>query len=94
VSVGLSSTADRDVHDFSSSAANGLPTLREEVRGRQPAELGVLGLVDYTHTPAAKLLQNAVMGDSLADHRRVVRALYRRTEQNGIQSRSRPLGSG
>ena len=40
----------------------------QELERYKAAELGVLGLVDHTHA-AAKLLQDAVVGDCLADHR-------------------------
>src|SRR5713226_2114298 len=42
------------------------------------AELEVLGLIDHTHTPAAQLLQDAVMRDGLAGHARGLPAVYSR----------------
>ncbi len=41
----------------------------EELQGDGPAQLGVLGLVDHTHAAPAEFLQDAVVGDGLADHR-------------------------
>jgi len=39
-----------------------------ELEGHGPAELGVLGLVDYAHTSTAELLEYAVVGNTLASH--------------------------
>jgi len=41
---------------------------REKLQGGEAAELGIFGLEDDTHPPAAELLQNPVMGDHCADH--------------------------
>ena len=41
--------------------------IRKELQGNETMEAGVLRLVDDTHAPAAKLIQNAVTGDRLAD---------------------------
>jgi len=50
----------------------GLPVLREffrqELQGDGALELGVLGLIDHTHAPAAQLLQDAIVGYALANH--------------------------
>ena len=40
----------------------------QKLQRHQPAELGVLGLVDDTHAPATQLLDDAVMGNRLAEH--------------------------
>jgi len=42
---------------------------RQELQGDDALELGVLGLVHDTHAAAADALQDAVMGDHVADHR-------------------------
>ncbi len=42
--------------------------LGQELQGNGPVEAGVLGLVDDTHPSAAKLLEDPVVGDGLADH--------------------------
>src|SRR5262249_54306833 len=42
----------------------------KKFEGDEAAERGVLGLVDDTHPTAAEKLNDAVMGDSLADHER------------------------
>ena len=41
----------------------------EEFESNGAAEVGVLGSVDNTHTATAELVDDAVMRDSLADHR-------------------------
>ena len=43
---------------------------RQELQGDEPAELDVLGLVHHTHPAATKLLENPVVRNSLAQHRR------------------------
>src|SRR5262249_40657242 len=48
---------------------------RQELEGNEAAELGVLGLVDYTHTAATQLLEDAVMRNCLANHAEGVRPL-------------------
>jgi hypothetical protein len=35
--------------------------VRKEFQGDKPAELGVLGFVDHSHTSAAKFFNDAVM---------------------------------
>jgi len=40
----------------------------QELEGNKTMQAGVLGLVDHTHTPAANLLDDLVMGDFLANH--------------------------
>jgi len=42
--------------------------LGQELERHLAAEAGVFGLVDHTHPPAAELLEDAVVRDSLADH--------------------------
>ncbi|HEY6293443.1 MAG TPA: hypothetical protein VI455_17970 [Terriglobia bacterium] len=42
----------------------------QELQGDEPAQLGVVGLVNHTHPAAAELLQEAVMRNSLAEHHR------------------------
>src|SRR5580700_584354 len=42
--------------------------VRKKFKGDEAAKLGVLGLVDNTHTAAAKLLDDAVVRDGLTDH--------------------------
>ena len=42
---------------------------RQEFQGDGALELGVLGLIDHTHAPAAQLLQDAVVGEGLTNHR-------------------------
>ena len=52
----------------------GLPVLgeffRQELQGDGTLELGVLGLIDDTHAPATQLLQDAIVGNGLANHTR------------------------
>jgi hypothetical protein len=43
---------------------------RQELQGDEATNLRVLGLVHDTHPTAAELLDNAVVRDGLADHRR------------------------
>ena len=40
----------------------------QEFERDEATKLGVLGLVDDAHAPAAELLDDAVMRDGLADH--------------------------
>src|SRR6185437_12889387 len=40
----------------------------QELEGNKTVQAGVLRLVDHTHTPAANLLDDLVMGDFLANH--------------------------
>ena len=42
----------------------------EELDGDLASEAGVFGAIDHTHTALANLVDDSVMGDSLADHRR------------------------
>src|SRR5580704_1300723 len=42
--------------------------VRKEFQRDLAAEANVLGFIDDTHTAATEFLDNAVMGDSLADH--------------------------
>ena len=42
----------------------------QEFEGDEAPKLCVLGLVDHTHSPAAELLDDAVVRDGLAEHRR------------------------
>src|SRR5258708_37749087 len=44
----------------------------EEFQRDAPAELGVFGFVDDTHTAAAKLAEDAVVGDGFVEHGREV----------------------
>jgi hypothetical protein len=52
----------------------GLPVLgeffRQELQGDGALELGVLGLIDDTHAPAAELLNDAIVRDYAANHAR------------------------
>src|SRR5262249_31440960 len=41
---------------------------REELERDAPAESGVFGLIHQAHSAAAKLAENAVLRDRLADH--------------------------
>ena len=43
----------------------------QELERHAAAELGVLGLVHHAHAPAAELLEDAVVGNRLANHARV-----------------------
>jgi hypothetical protein len=53
-------------------ALQGVRVVREhfgqELQRHVPPELQVLGPVDDAHTSAAELLENAVVGERLADH--------------------------
>jgi hypothetical protein len=40
----------------------------KELEGNVATELQVLGFVNYTHAPATKLLDDAIVRDGLADH--------------------------
>jgi hypothetical protein len=42
----------------------------QELECHKTTKLGVLGLVDHTHPTAAEFLDDAVVRDSLADHRK------------------------
>jgi len=57
---------------FALKAFQGLAVLGkmfgEELQGDEPAELGILGLVDHTHAAATQLLEDAVMRNALAYH--------------------------
>jgi hypothetical protein len=52
---------------------------RKELQRHAAAEGRILGLEDDTHPAAAQLLQNAVVGNSLADHRLTDRNLADRS---------------
>src|SRR5215467_12287809 len=39
-------------------------------QGEEPGELGVLGLIDDAHAPATQFLDDPVVGNGLAQHRR------------------------
>src|SRR5690348_16538769 len=41
---------------------------RQELEGNKATQAGVLGFVDHTHAAAAKLFDDVVVGDFLADH--------------------------
>ena len=41
---------------------------RQELERDEAMELGVLGLIDDTHTAASELLQHAIVGNRLANH--------------------------
>jgi hypothetical protein len=43
---------------------------REKFESDEAAKVSVLGLVDHTHSTTAELLQDAVVRDGLANHRR------------------------
>src|SRR5882762_1982257 len=43
---------------------------RDELERNVATQLDVFGLIDYAHTTAAQLSQDAIVGDSLADHAR------------------------
>jgi hypothetical protein len=57
---------------FSLETAKGLgivgQLVRKKLQGDKPAELHILGLEDHAHPTAAKLFDDAVVRDSLADH--------------------------
>ena len=40
----------------------------QEFQSDETMQLQILGLIDDTHSPAAEFFDDAVMGDSLADH--------------------------
>ena len=40
----------------------------QELHGDEAMQSGVFGLVDHTHAAATELLNDAVVGDELADH--------------------------
>jgi hypothetical protein len=40
----------------------------EEFQGYVATELGIFGLVDYAHSSAAELMEDAIMRDGLAEH--------------------------
>ena len=42
--------------------------VRQKLQGDKAMQLYVFGLVDHAHSAAAQFLDNAVMGDGLADH--------------------------
>jgi len=42
---------------------------REKLERHETVQACVLGLVNHTHSATSELLQNAIMGDSLADER-------------------------
>ena len=52
--------------------------LGEELERHLPTEAGVLSLADDTHPPAPELLEDAVVGDRLADHDDSLRRAVRR----------------
>jgi hypothetical protein len=39
---------------------------RQELQGNEPAELGVLGLINHTHAAATQLLEDAVVRNGSA----------------------------
>ena len=41
---------------------------RQELECNESLEAGVLGLVHHSHTAAAELFQDAIVGDRCADH--------------------------
>jgi hypothetical protein len=43
--------------------------IRQEFERDKALEFNVVGLEDDTHAPAAKFLDNAIVGDGLVDHR-------------------------
>jgi hypothetical protein len=45
--------------------------VREKLEGNPAPQPGVFGFVDNPHTPAAQLPYDAIVGDSLANHRAV-----------------------
>jgi hypothetical protein len=49
------------------------PVRRFEIPARRFGA-SILGLVDHTHPTAAQFFQNAIVGDSLADHQFIFRA--------------------
>ncbi len=57
---------------FAPKAVQGLrisgDLIGQEFQGDEAAELGVLSLIDDTHTATAELLDDAVVRDGLADH--------------------------
>jgi hypothetical protein len=57
---------------FAPKAVQGLRVLGnvvgEEFQSDEAPKVGVLGFVNHTHSPAAQLLDDAVMGDGLAYH--------------------------
>ena len=59
---------------FAPEAVQGLRVLGDivgqEFERDEATERGVFGLVDHTHAAAAQLLDDAVVRDGLADHRR------------------------
>jgi hypothetical protein len=60
----------------------------KKLYGDVAAEASVFRFVDHTHTAAAKLSQNSIVGDRLADHRRAARTLARRFAVHGEASAS------
>jgi len=42
--------------------------LRQELQRDEAPKLGVLGIIDHTHSGAAELLQNTVVRNRLAQH--------------------------
>jgi hypothetical protein len=42
----------------------------QELQGNEATELNLLWLIDDTHPTATQLVNDAVMGDGLADHRK------------------------
>jgi len=40
----------------------------QELECHEAAELGVFSLIDHTHAPAPELVNDAIVGNGLADH--------------------------
>jgi hypothetical protein len=61
---------------FTLETAKGLRVLcnliGQELQGHEAVEFHILSLVDHTHAPATELLNDAVMGNDLANHGRNV----------------------
>src|SRR5579863_8874883 len=68
--------------------------LGQEFQRHEAMEFGVLGLVDDTHPAAAELLEDAIVGDRLANHCRAPRCVGHRSPHGWASQRaSRPLMS-
>jgi hypothetical protein len=42
--------------------------VRQEFKSHEPSKMGILGFVHHTHSAAAQMLENAVVGNSPIDH--------------------------